>query len=57
MSDQAHHFVSMHKHLRELEELLAYMDPTPDKRERIQWLAGDIAYRALAIKHKYERRT
>lgn len=57
MSDQAHHFVSMHKHLRELEELMAYMDPTPDKRERIQWLAGDIAYRALAIKHKYERRT
>lgn len=57
MSDPAHHLVVAHKHLRELEELLAYMDPTSDKRERIQWLAGDIAYRALAIKHKYERRT
>lgn len=54
MKDPAHHNCAILKLQRELEELLAYMNPGADQRARIREITSKIAFASLAIREFYE---
>jgi hypothetical protein len=56
MKDPAHHNCIILKLQRELEELLAYMQPSSTQRERIKRITTDIAFSALAVREFYEEK-